>query len=168
MKKPADSVVLSPRKLGLHQLQALEARLLQLAQRDPSSPYYRGSDPVSHGMPTRRRFMLGAMAALGTAGAHSAATAATPGAIERTVPHDATKVHGVCVSVDDGGYGVRSQFDTEVRTRYATKTTESSWSFTPLQNSMGIITPSGLHYERHHGGIATIDPTTHQLYVHGM
>jgi sulfane dehydrogenase subunit SoxC len=33
---------------------------------------------------------------------------------------------------------------------------------------MGIITPSGLHYERHHAGTATIDPTKHELFVHGM
>jgi protease PrsW len=28
-----------------------------------------------------------------------------------------------------------------------------SAAFSPLQNSYGTITPSGLHYERHHGGI---------------
>ncbi|WP_350494872.1 molybdopterin-dependent oxidoreductase [Neopusillimonas aromaticivorans] len=39
---------------------------------------------------------------------------------------------------------------------------------TPLEKSHGIITPSGLHYERHHGGITTIDPAKHLLYIHGM
>lgn len=171
MKNSADSDVLPSSKIGPQRLQELEASFLQAEQQDPSSPYYRGSNPAapSQGMPQRRRFMLGAMAVLGSAGAHrAAAAAAPPGSIERTVPPDATKVQGVGVAVDDGGYGRRSQFETEVRTRYATKTTESSWSFTPLQNSMGLITPSGLHYERHHGGIATIDPSTHELYVHGM
>lgn len=171
MKNSADSDVLPSSKIGPQRLQELEASFLQAEQQDPSSPYYRGSSPAdpSQGMPQRRRFMLGAMAVLGSAGAHrAAAAAAPPGSIERTVPPDATKVQGVGVAVDDGGYGRRSQFETEVRTRYATKTTESSWSFTPLQNSMGLITPSGLHYERHHGGIATIDPSTHELYVHGM
>lgn len=171
MKNSADSDVLPSSKIGPQQLQELEASFLQTEQQDPSSPYYRGSSPAapSQGMPQRRRFMLGAMAVLSSAGAHrAAAAAAPPGSIERTVPPDATKVQGVGVAVDDGGYGRRSQFETEVRTRYATKTTESSWSFTPLQNSMGLITPSGLHYERHHGGIATIDPSTHELYVHGM
>ncbi|WP_202411789.1 sulfite dehydrogenase [Pusillimonas sp. TS35] len=112
--------------------------------------------------------MLGAVAALGAAGVPAGANAKIPGAIERAVPPDATKIQGVGVKDDDGGYGSRSQFETEVRERYATKTTQSSWSFTPLQNSMGMITPSGLHYERHHGGIATIDPSRHMLYVHGM
>ncbi len=170
MKNSADSAVLPSSKISPQRLQELEAGFLQAEQQDPSSPYYRGSNPVEspHGMPKRRRFMLGAMAVLGGAGAHRAAPAASPGSLERTVPPDATKVQGVGVAVDDGGYGRRSQFETEVRTRYATKTTESSWSFTPLQDSMGIITPSGLHYERHHGGIATIDPSSHHLYVHGM
>ncbi len=151
-------------------LQELERRFLDVERSDPASPYHRDGIPPSPsgGTHTRRRFMLGAAVAFGSAGMHGVASAATPGAIERTVPPDATKVQGVGVGVDDGGYGTRSQFETEVRTRYGTKTTESSWSFTPLQGSMGMITPSGLHYERHHGGIATIDPARHQLYVHGM
>jgi len=151
-------------------LQEAEEQFLIQEQQDPASPYYRGDtpSPSCSSPPARRRFMLGAMAALGAAGAQGIAHAATPGAIERKVPPDATKIQGVGVGVDDGGYGMRSQFETEVRVRYATKTTESSWSFTPLQNSMGMITPSGLHYERHHGGIATIDPGTHELFVHGM
>ena len=33
---------------------------------------------------------------------------------------------------------------------------------------MGVITPSGLHFERSHGGTAVIDPAKHSLYVHGM
>ena len=39
---------------------------------------------------------------------------------------------------------------------------------TPLDKSEGIVTPSGLHFERHHGGIPTIDPAQHSLFVHGM
>lgn len=146
-----------------------EARFLESEHGNPGSPYYRGSHPAAPApMLPRRRFMLSAVAALGTASTSGMALAATPGAIERPVPPDATKVQGVGVKTDDGGYGTRSQFETEVRERFATKTTESSWSFTPLQNSMGMLTPSGLHYERHHGGIATIDPAKHLLYVHGM
>lgn len=160
----------SIKQRGLSALQQEEARFLELERQDPASPYHQG-DPMEraqHPGNARRRFMLGTMATLGAVGAHRMATAAMPGAQERPVPPDATKVQGVGVGVDDGGYGLRSQFETEVRERFATKTTESSWSFTPLQNSMGMITPSGLHYERHHGGIATIDPAKHQLYVHGM
>jgi sulfane dehydrogenase subunit SoxC len=33
---------------------------------------------------------------------------------------------------------------------------------TPLQDLDGIITPNGLFYERHHGGVPTIDPAQHR------
>jgi sulfane dehydrogenase subunit SoxC len=41
-------------------------------------------------------------------------------------------------------------------------------SRTPLHLLDGIITPSGLHYERHHNGIPDIDPATHRLLIHGL
>src|SRR5690606_41884344 len=68
------------------------------------------------------------VAALGAGAlARPAFAEAPPGAIEREVFPDPTKHQGVGVGVDDGGYGRRSQFETEVRWRYPTKTTESSW-----------------------------------------
>ncbi|MFB9269629.1 sulfite dehydrogenase [Bradyrhizobium erythrophlei] len=44
----------------------------------------------------------------------------------------------------------------------------SAASRTPLQELDGIITPNGLFYERHHGGVPTIDPAQHRLMLHGM
>lgn len=41
-------------------------------------------------------------------------------------------------------------------------------SWTPLQNLEGIITPNGLHFERHHNGVPSIDPKQHQLLIHGL
>jgi len=41
-------------------------------------------------------------------------------------------------------------------------------SWTPLQDLEGIITPSGLHFERHHNGVPEIDPAQHQLLIHGL
>ncbi|HEY5644512.1 MAG TPA: sulfite dehydrogenase [Pseudomonadales bacterium] len=41
-------------------------------------------------------------------------------------------------------------------------------SRTPLQHLDGIITPSRLHFERHHAGIPDIDPDGHRLYIHGL
>ena len=41
----------------------------------------------------------------------------------------------------------------------------ASWS--PLHMLEGIITPNGLHYERHHNGVPAIDPARHELLVHG-
>jgi len=44
----------------------------------------------------------------------------------------------------------------------------SSASQTPLADLMGVITPSDLHFERHHGGIPDIVKERHELLVHGM
>jgi len=121
--------------------------------------------------PSRRALLRGAAAVASAAPAAllagGARAEAPPGAIEFEVPEDPTKVQGRLTG-DDGGYGTRSQFETEVRWRYPTATKESSWTMTPLGQSQGIITPSGLHFERHHGGIPTIDPARHTLIVHGM
>jgi hypothetical protein len=57
-----------------------------------------------------------------------------------------------------GPYGERSPFEKAVRWRRESKTPETGSSFTPLHDSVGIVTPSALHYERHHSGIPTIDP----------
>jgi sulfane dehydrogenase subunit SoxC len=65
---------------------------------------------------------------------------------------------------EDRGYGSRSQFESEVRWVNPTRTA----SFVPMQNSYGTITPSSLHYERHHAGIPNIDPARHRLVIHGL
>ena len=70
-------------------------------------------------------------------------------------------------------YGRPSRFEANVVRRYRQGLPEpptrlSSFSLTPLQNLCGIITPNGLHYERHHAGIPTIDPSEHRLIVHGL
>ncbi len=41
-------------------------------------------------------------------------------------------------------------------------------SWTPLQKLAGTITPSGLHFERHHNGVPQIDPDQHRLLIHGL
>ncbi len=143
-----------------------EEAFLAGARVDPSSIYYAGAD---RGRRDRRRFMAGALAAAGgaallTRGAQAADV--PPGSVGRDVPPDATKVQGD--PLDEQSYGARSQFETEVRQRFKTATNWSSWSLTPLEKSCGIVTPSGLHFERSHGGTAAIDPARHRLFVHGM
>ena len=39
---------------------------------------------------------------------------------------------------------------------------------TPLHLLDGMITPSGLHFERSHSGIPDIDPDQHRLVIHGL
>jgi sulfane dehydrogenase subunit SoxC len=67
-----------------------------------------------------------------------------------------------------GPYGERSPFEKAVRWTRQSRTPETGSSFTPLQDSVGTLTPSALHYERHHSGIPTIDPAQHRLVIHGM
>jgi len=51
--------------------------------------------------------------------------------------------------------------------RSAPGTSGTGVSFTPHQYLDGIITPSRLHFERHHNGIPDIDPERHRLVIHG-
>ena len=69
------------------------------------------------------------------------------------------------------GYGKPSKFEANLQRRQSpglTQTTQASVSFAPLQSLFGIVTPSGLHFERHHQGWWDIDPSKHRLMVNGM
>jgi sulfane dehydrogenase subunit SoxC len=77
---------------------------------------------------------------------------------------------GQGVAANDG-YGKPSKFESNVQRRASpglTQTTQASVSFAPLQSLFGIVTPSGLHFERHHQGWWDIDPSKHRLMVNGM
>src|SRR5665213_2631280 len=150
----------------IDELLAREEQFLAVQRRNPASPYFAGGLAPQHG---RRRFMLGSMAALGAAAALSpprAGAADTAIPPQHEAPPDASKVQGY--PLEDASYGTRSQFEKEMRARFKTATPQSSWTMTPLESGMGIITPSGLHFERSHAGTAVIDPSKHSLFVHGM
>ncbi len=153
---------------------AAEARhLAQRRAQEQECPCTEGMFPTP--APTdRRTFLFAAGSTVGAAAgavlgsvARAADQKAPPGAQYFQVAADATKEQGRPVA-GDGGYGSRSQFETEVRWRFPTANEYSSWSMTPLDKMIGNLTASGLHFERHHGGIPTIDPSTHMLFVHGM
>jgi len=78
-----------------------------------------------------------------------------------TVPADPTKLQGAPTSA----VGARSAFESPVRT--PTGETVGN-SMTPLQDLTGSITPTDLHFERHHAGIPAIDPEKHTLTIHGL
>ena len=65
-------------------------------------------------------------------------------------------------------YGERSPYEKAVRHGKASKNPETGSTRSPLQDSQGIITPSSLHFERHHAGVPDIDPAEHRLMIHGM
>lgn len=101
----------------------------------------------------------GAIRGLQQAGAAGAAAPGTPAG--PVAPPDPTKVPGL----PSGPLGVRSPY---VHASLAPTGVTTGASFTPLQDVLGSITPSALHFERHHNGIAVIDPARYELIVHGM
>ncbi len=73
--------------------------------------------------------------------------------------------------VDARPYGSPSEHERHVVRRnvpWLTADAVSSVNFTPLHELDGIITPNGLCFERHHGGIAEIDPAEHRLMINGL
>ena len=113
---------------------------------------------------SRRRFLKRGAAAL-VAGAPSQGLTQVAGPEdERPAPDDPTKVPGAPVRP----YGERSRFEKAVRRIGASKTNLAASTRTPLQDSHGILTPSSLHFERHHAGVPDIDPRKHRLMIHGM
>jgi sulfane dehydrogenase subunit SoxC len=81
--------------------------------------------------------------------------------VRPSVPPDATKLQGGPTTA----VGARSPF--VAPTRAPTGATVGS-SLTPLQDLTGSITPSDLHFERHHAGIPALDPERHTLTIHGL
>jgi len=99
-------------------------------------------------------------------GAAFVAGAARPGPGDtQPAPDDASKVVGGPMSP----YSDRSRFEGAVKEK-GPPFLPDEWggNFTPLADTLGIITPSGLHYEVCRGGIPDIDPKKHRLLIHGM
>jgi sulfane dehydrogenase subunit SoxC len=117
----------------------------------------------------RRRFLTAAGlagAGLGLTGTGSAQTKPDPAITE---VQDWNRYLGEGVQARP--YGTPSGFEKHVVRRdveWLTVSRESSVNFTPLHELDGIITPSGLAFERHHGGIADIDPSKHRLMINGL
>jgi sulfane dehydrogenase subunit SoxC len=124
------------------------------------------SDEDDSARTTRRRFMAGA-AGLAAAGVAGAARADQKNLPPNIAGWSKTLGDGVAVRP----YGHPSKFEKNVIRRdvqWLTASRESSVSFTPLHELDGIITPNGLCFERHHSGIAEIDPNDYRLVIHGL
>lgn len=106
---------------------------------------------------SRRSLLAGAAGALG-AGALQQQLTRLQGRGATVEPPDPTKVPGAPPSP----LGQRSPFE---RPRRAVGPDTSG---TPLQDLVGIVTPSDLHFERHHAGVPAIDPQRYKLLIHGM
>lgn len=117
----------------------------------------------------RRGFLAKAFAAAAAAAAAGSVSAQGEGGdanILSLPPHS----KGLGQPVAARGYGLPSEFEKNLQRRESpglTRVGQSSVSFCPLQGLFGIITPSGLHFERHHQGWWDIDPSKHRLMVNG-
>ena len=132
---------------------------------------------VGEARKSRRSFMgnalalgagaVGASSAVGAMGAVSADQGAGDPAILRLPAHST----GLGQPVAATGYGLPSQWEKNIQRRSSpgmTQVPQASVSFCPLQSLFGIITPSGLHFERHHQGWWDIDASQHRLMVNGL
>jgi len=116
--------------------------------------------------PNRRRFLKGGAGVAGlAAGAIQSASAQTP----------ASEAHPKKDIKELIAYGERSKFVNSIREPVAERMSPDAFGLTfhvltPLQDSVGTITPSSLHYVATHRGsfVPEIDPREHRLMIHGM
>jgi len=136
-------------------------------QADQRSAIQSGAQSKRKPFTVGRRELLSAGAAAGgllaAAGGASRVLAAEP----LPVPPQ-MKVPGRTFS----GYGQPAKAEETVQ-RFLTKPYGdigggSGNSQTPIQALNGTITPSGLHFERHHNGVPDIDPAQHRFVIHGL
>ena len=130
--------------------------------------------------PSRRRFIAGALAAgAGTVAAGRAAAQqrgpvealGIDGPGESAIVKLPEHTRGLGQPVAARGYGLPSKWEKGLQRRESpglTRVSAASVSFTPLQGLFGIITPNGLHFERHHQGWWDVDPSQHRLMVNGL
>ena len=121
-----------------------------------------GAPASGNGILNRRIFLEGVLAASAT-GAGLSAAAAEPLAIEPWMRKPGTGFEG---------YGQPSRFESKV-VRFMPPppnpaTQGVGAARTPLHLLDGMITPSGLHFERSHSGIPDIDPDRHRVVIHGL
>src|SRR3981189_2742885 len=117
---------------------------------------------AGHGILNRRIFLEGALVA-GATGAGLASAAAEPLPVPRWM-----KVPGA----NFAPYGQPSQFKRKGGRRTRPPANPATQGIgtarTPLHLLEGMMTPSGLHFERSHSGIPDIDPEQHRLVIHGL
>src|SRR3989440_1325142 len=118
---------------------------------------------AGNGLVHRRMFLMA-----GTAAAASIASATLP----NPAAADALQVEPWMKLPGSGfvGYGQPSKYEDKVVRIWNTAlgTIGTGTSRTPHHLLDGMITPNGLHFERHHSGIPDINPDTHRVLIHGL
>ncbi|MCM0043933.1 MAG: sulfite dehydrogenase [Burkholderiaceae bacterium] len=123
----------------------------------------------AHGMNDARRDFLRKSFAAASAALASGSLLAADGDPAILQPQKHATSLGLPVA--HAPYGQPSRHEASLQRRESpglTRKRESSISFTPLQGLFGIITPNGLHFERHHAGWHDIDPAGHRLMINGL
>ena len=124
--------------------------------------------PQDHELISRREALEGIAGTVGAviaasvpvaAVAQGSPPAATPAAAPGAVP-------GRLMGAPTSAVGTRSAFAPPAGRTPVGSPVGSS--LTPLHSLSGSITPSDLHFERHHAGVPAIDPATHKLVIHGL
>src|SRR3954470_24833105 len=116
---------------------------------------------AGNGLLDRRLFLTGTAAAIGSAAMADHARAAEALPVEPWMKTPGSPFVP---------YGQPSKYASKVARVFASApgTTGTGASRTPHHLLDGMITPSGLHFERHHSGIPDINPDTHRLLIHGL
>jgi len=111
---------------------------------------------------TRRALLAGAAAAAG-----GVLLEQVPGvaSAQKTAPATAAQDPSIIPGGPTTPISARSPFETPARTPTGVITGPA---FTPIHELTGTITPSDLVFERHHAGVAVIDPKRYKLLVHGL
>lgn len=124
--------------------------------------------PVAGGGLLHRRLFLKGGLMLATAQTATALRAEEAAVAKPENPPDPSWIHKTGLPFT--GYGTPSKYEMHtVRNTGGNRTPAGDGvSWTPLEELEGIITPSGLHFERHHDGVPDIDPAVHRLVIHGL
>ncbi|CAA2140550.1 sulfite dehydrogenase [Hyphomicrobium sp. ghe19] len=124
--------------------------------------------PVAGGGLLHRRLFLKAGLVLATAQTATSLRAEEASLPKAEDPDDPSWIHKTGLPFT--GYGTPSKYEKHVvRNTGGNRTPAGDGvSWTPLEELEGIITPSGLHFERHHDGVPDIDPALHRLVIHGL
>jgi sulfane dehydrogenase subunit SoxC len=147
---------------------------VNLAQLKKAPEHFLSADDIREVAAGRRGFLQGAFLAAATLASGAASIVHADGDPNiLNLPAHSTGLGRPVASHNtpegENGYGVPSKYERNVQRRQSpglTQTNQAGVSFTPLQSLFGIITPSGVHFERHHQGWWDIDPTKHRLMVH--
>lgn len=138
---------------------------LRISSEEDARLHAEGADVIQG----RRQFLRNSVLLAGATATAGAGGVVAAGAAPLQVP-ESNKSMGR--EIEAKAYGMPSKYEAHVtRNRtdvFVNKQNWSDWSMTPLQHQLGIVTPNGLFYERHHAGTPDINPDSHNLVVHGM